>query len=384
MERHALKPCRRTATKTTPSKAVLDGFHSSGGDRESLWKSPRSSPRQTFRNSAGLNVISTSRSNRILIAEPEGFSQTAFEILAIAGEVDLQACRGAALRAAFDEYDAVWVRLAQQIGGGLLPERPRCRVLACPVTGLDHLDLHALRQRGIRVLSLRGETEFLKEVRATAELTLSLVLALLRNIPSAAQSVCEGIWNRDLFRGHELFGKTAGIVGMGRLGTIVAGCFQAFGMEVIGYDPRPDFPHGAARRVDELAPLIEASDVLSLHVSYGESTRHLIGREQLSRVRPGAVLVNTSRGGVVDERALLAALESGRLAGAALDVLDGEPHVDAGHPLVAYAREHSNLVIVPHIGGNTYESFEKTETFLARRLVEVLSTNERSPCKCES
>jgi D-3-phosphoglycerate dehydrogenase len=213
---------------------------------------------------------------------------------------------------------------------------------------------------------------------------LALALALLRNIPSAAQSVCQGFWNRDLFRGHELFGKTVGIVGMGRLGTIVAGCFRAFGMDVLGYDPRPDFPHGAARRVEDLDLLIEASDVLSLHVSYSESTRHLIGQEQLSRVRPGAVLVNTSRGGVVDEQALLAALEGGRLAGAALDVLDGEPHVDAGHPLVAYARERSNLLVVPHIGGNTYESFEKTETFLARRLVEVLSTSNGRPCRCES
>ena len=339
---------------------------------------------RTFLNSAGPNVISTSRSSRILIAEPEGFSQTALQILAIAGDVDLQACRGAALRAAFDQYDAIWVRLAQQIGGSLLPERPRCRVLACPVTGLDHLNMDDLAQRGIRVLSLRGESEFLKEVRATAELTLALALALLRNIPSAAQSVCQGFWNRDLFRGHELFGKTVGIVGMGRLGPIVAGCFRAFGMDVLGYDPRPDFPHGAARRVEDLDLLIEASDVLSLHVSYSESTRHLIGQEQLSRVRPGAVLVNTSRGGVVDEQALLAALEGGRLAGAALDVLDGEPHVDAGHPLVAYAREHSNLLVVPHIGGNTYESFEKTETFLARRLVEVLSTSNGRPCRCES
>jgi phosphoglycerate dehydrogenase-like enzyme len=122
-----------------------------------------------------------------------------------------------------------------------------------------------------------------------------------------------------------------------------------------------------------LDDLLAVADVVSLHVKYDAGTRHLIGRSQLAAMKPGAVLVNTSRGGVVNDAALLEALEAGRLAGAALDVLDGEPAIGADHPLVAYARRHENLLVVPHIGGNTWESFEKTEVFLAGRVVDALA-----------
>jgi phosphoglycerate dehydrogenase-like enzyme len=186
--------------------------------------------------------------------------------------------------------------------------------------------------------------------------------------------VREGGWNRDLFRGRELFGRTAGIVGVGRLGRLVAATFRALGMNVVGYDPRPDFPEEAARRIGSLDELLAESDVVTLHVSYDQTTRHLIGHKELAAMKPSAVLVNTSRGGVVDERALLDALEAGTLAGAALDVVDGEPNVGANHPLVEYARRHDNLIIVPHIGGSTVESFEKTEVFLAGRVLESLES----------
>jgi D-3-phosphoglycerate dehydrogenase len=277
------------------------------------------------------------------------------------------------LPAAFRDYDVVWMRLAHRVTADVLGPKPRCRVLAVPVTGLDHIDPEACAQRGVEVVSLRGETEFLKQVRATAELTVALALSLLRHIPAASQAVRQGIWDRDRFRGRELFGKTAGIVGMGRLGRIVADYFRAFQMRVIGYDPRPDFPCEAAERVETLGELLRCSDLVSLHVTYGPETQHLIGTRELGQMRPGAVLLNTSRGGVVDELALLQALESCHLAGAALDVLDSEPDIGPDHILIAYARRHDNLLLVPHLGGNTHESFEKTETFLAERVVEALA-----------
>ena len=140
----------------------------------------------------------------------------------------------------------MWFRLAHRIDKSFFEQPVRLRVLATPVTGLDHIDLEACRGHGVRVVSLKGEVEFLKSIRATAELTIALTLALLRQIPEAASSVEAGHWNRDAFRGRELFGRTAGLVGVGRLGTIVAGYLRAFGMEVLGYDPRPDFPHEAA------------------------------------------------------------------------------------------------------------------------------------------
>ena len=310
--------------------------------------------------------------NRIRILEPLDFSPQAVQILQSAGEVDLRGCSRDELPAVFAEYDVVWLRLARRIEGALLGAHPRCRYLATPVTGLDHVDLAACAARGIRVISLRGEVEFLREVRATAELTVGLALALLRHIPAAAAATRVGQWNRDAFRGGELYGRTAGIVGMGRLGTLVAGYLRAFGMTVLGCDPRDDFPHDAAERTATLNELLARSDLVVLLVSYDASTRGLLGAAQFRSMREGSYLINTSRGGVVDEQALLAALESGRLAGAALDVLDGEPDICPDHPLLAYARQHGNLLMVPHIGGNTRESFAKTEVFLANKVVDAL------------
>lgn len=308
---------------------------------------------------------------RILIAEPLDFSLRAKSILDRSADVTLQAVDSGELSNAFREYDAVWIRLATKITADMLGTNPRCRLLVTATTGLDHIDLNACRHLNINVLSLRSETDFLKQIRATAELTLALTLSLLRNIPAAAAAAARGEWNRDCFRGREVFGKTVGIVGMGRLGAIVAGYFRALGADVIGYDPRPDFPHEAARRSESLTRLLSQSDIVCVMVNYDAGTHHLLNDAALAAMKPGAVLVNTSRGGVIDERALIGALESKRLGGAALDVLDGEPNITAEHPLVQYAQNHSNLLLVPHIGGNTFESFEKTEIFLSEKVAAL-------------
>lgn len=312
--------------------------------------------------------------HRILIAEPQDFSPRAVSILQQIGQVDLRTCESKDLRKAIEDYDVFWFRLAHRMSRELLAGDIRCKILATPVTGIDHIDLTACSEQGIRVVCLRGEYEFLKKVRATAELTIGLTLALLRHIPDATESVKAGTWNRDLFRGRELFEKTAGIVGMGRLGNIVAGYFRAFGMRVIGYDPRPDFPLDKAERAESLAALLEQSDIVSIHANYDESTKGLFRVEHFEKMKKSAILINTSRGGIVDDKALLWALETGQIAGAALDVLDGEPTIEQDHPVLEYARIHSNLLVSPHIGGNTEESFVKTENFLALRVLELART----------
>lgn len=307
---------------------------------------------------------------RVLIAEPRDFSAEAVALLRTAAEVELD--DRVPLARALAEFDVLWLRLGHRLDAEALKATARCWIVACPVTGLDHIDLAACAARGVRVLSLRGETAFLRRVRATAEHTLALTLALLRRLPAAHGAVLQGQWDRDRWRGGELYEKTAGLVGLGRLGTIVAGYLRALGMRVLGYDPRDDFPHDAAERVATLERLLAQADLISLHVSYGPETHHLLGAAQLALLKPGALLVNTARGGVVDGAALLAALRAGRLAGAALDVLEGEPRIGVDHPLVAYAREHDNLLLTPHLGGNTRESFIKTEVFLAQKVVAAL------------
>jgi D-3-phosphoglycerate dehydrogenase len=309
---------------------------------------------------------------RILLAEPADFSPAALAILERNAEVVAEPRDADGMRRALNEFDAIWFRLGHRITAEMLGAGTRCRLLATPVTGLDHIDLEACARQGVRVVSLRGEVDFLRTVRATAELTVALMLGLMRRLVPAAGHVAGGGWNRDEFRGHELHGKVLGIVGMGRLGQIVAGYADAFGMDVIGFDPRPDYPAVRGRRADSLDDLLRESQIVSLHVSYGPSTRRLIGAREFALMRPDAVLINTARGGVIDEAALLRALDEQGIAGAALDVLADEPAIGTDHPLVRYAGRRDNLLLTPHIGGNTTESFEKTEVFLAGRVVAAL------------
>lgn len=311
------------------------------------------------------------RRAEVLIGEPDGFSASALARLREVAEVRLERLSQQDIPGALDRCDVFWFRLGFRLDADAIAGARRCRILATPVTGLDHIDLTACARAGIAVVSLRGEADFLREVRATAELTVALAIALLRHLPAANADVLHGHWDRTKFRGRELFGKTAGVVGMGRLGGIVAGYLSALGMEVIGFDPFASTPD--VETLTDLGQLFERSDLVTLHAAYDRfSTRHLIDGHLLARTKPGAVLVNTARGGLIDEGALLEALESGRLSGAALDVIDGEPHVPIDHPLVRYARTHDNLLLVPHLGGNTVESFEKTERFLADRVADAI------------
>jgi len=272
--------------------------------------------------------------------------------------VELRQSTAVELIAALTSYDVIWFRLAHRIDAAALSQAKRCKVIATPVTGLDHVDLEACTRAGIRVVSLRGEVEFLREVRATAELTVALALALMRHISPAANSVREGRWNRDLFRGRELFGKTAGLVGVGRLGSIVGSYLQAFGMRVVGWDKRADFPD-SIEQVQGLPELLGQADLISVHLSLDASTTGLLGHHALVMAKSGAWLINTARGGIVDEPALLEALDSGHLAGAALDVLCGEPGIDANNPMVRYAQTHDNPPSSSRIWGEIPKSHSR-------------------------
>jgi D-3-phosphoglycerate dehydrogenase / 2-oxoglutarate reductase len=303
----------------------------------------------------------------ILVAECRSFPAEAVRMLGEAGNVRLADLNRGEMANCLADVDVLWVRLRNQIDEALLDAAPRLKVIASPTTGLTHIDLAAVRRRGIRVVSLQGERDFLEDVRATAEHTIALMLALLRSIPAAVAHVQGGGWNRDLFRGHELYRKTVGIVGYGRLGRIVARYLEAFDARLLLTDPL------LGESSVPLNVLLDGSDIVTLHVNCTPDNRHFFSRDCFARMRPGSWFINTSRGELVDEAALLAALRAGRLAGAAIDVLDQEGcHEGAVPEVVRYARTHGNLIATPHIGGCTYESMEKTEMFLARKLVNVL------------
>jgi D-3-phosphoglycerate dehydrogenase len=307
---------------------------------------------------------------KILVAEAEGFPTQAAMILRELGQVSFADLDRRALVGAVREIEILWIRLRNRIDTEILNAAPHLKVIVTPTTGLNHIDLEAAYGRGITVLSLRGEVEFLRDVRATAEHTLALILLLLRHIPAAMTHVHNGGWNRDFFKGHELYGKTVGIIGYGRLGKIVGRYLQALNVRVLVTDPHVD-TNGIQRglRPVSLAQLLREADIVTLHVNLVEETYNFFGRRQFTQMKPGAYFINTARGELVDESALLDALQSGQISGAAVDVLcDERSEGMADHPLVKYARTHENVLITPHIGGYTFESLEKSEIFLTKKL----------------
>ncbi len=313
---------------------------------------------------------------RILNAEAHGYCEEARTILKELGALTEGDLNREELLAQIGEHDVLIVRLAHQVDRDVIDAGHHLKAIVSATTGLDHIDVAYAQSRGIKVLSLKGETAFLDTVWATVEHTWALLLALQRHIPHAYASVQRGEWDRDRFRGCELYGKRLGIVGLGRIGRKVARYGLAFHMDVLAYDPYATAWVDGVTRCPTLASVLSQSDVLTLHVPLNDETEGCIGAEELARLPEGAVLINTARGAVLDEGALVGALESGHLAGAALDVIcyEREAALRRSSPLLVYAATHHNLLVTPHIGGATFDSMAKTEVFMARTLASVLRT----------
>lgn len=307
---------------------------------------------------------------RILNAESENYSDDAAQVLRQIGHVDLEDLTRTQLLDRIKQYDALIVRLGFQVDQDIMDAAPQLKVIVSATTGVDHLDLAYAQQRGITVLTLRGEVDFLRTIPATVEHTLGLMLGLIRRIPWAYASVQRGEWTRDAFKGHDLAGRQLGIIGLGRIGEKVAQIADAFGMTVYAYDPyREVFPRFVQRKAT-LAALLAEANILSIHVPLNVETTRFIDADAFNHLPPHAYVVNTARGDILAESALLDALTSGRIAGAALDVIPGERNLAERHNsrLIAYARQHDNLLITPHIGGATIESMAMTEVFMAKKL----------------
>ncbi len=312
----------------------------------------------------------------ILNAEPEGYSRKAYEVLDAIGNVVEEECDRKRLFALIPEINILIVRLGHRVDNELFEKASKLKIVVTATTGLNHIDLDAAAMHGITVLSLKGERAFLDSLTATAELTWSLLLALVRKLPEAIEHVNHGGWDRDLFKGNQLKEKVLGIVGYGRLGSIVARYGHAFDMRVIATDP---FVADMGLDVEkvEMTELLSTADVISLHVNYDETTHGMMDEKAFQKVKPGAVLVNTSRGELIDEKAMLKALDLGTLSGVALDVLSSESNKTASWPndSEVWKRLSSdlNILIAPHIGGATFESMEETEIFMANKLKRYIN-----------
>lgn len=305
---------------------------------------------------------------RIVVAE--FMDQGAVATLGAAHDVLYDATlvdRAAELQRAMADADALIVRNRTRVDAALLEHAPSLRVVGRLGVGLDNIDVAACRARGIKVIPATGANAL-----AVAEYVIFTAMALLRGVAAATPDVAGGKWPRAaLSSGRELAGKTMGLVGFGSIGREVARLAQALGMLVIAHDPvlAQDDPAWQQLQVRPCAfdALLAQGDVVSLHVPLTSATRHLIGAEALARMKPDAVLVNTARGGVVDEAALASALRHGRLGGAAIDVFETEP-LPAGSVLSDAPR----LILTPHIAGVTAESNVRVSTLIAREVAAAL------------
>jgi D-3-phosphoglycerate dehydrogenase len=282
-----------------------------------------------------------------------------FEVMVTAGEPER-------LERELARAHALVVRSDTKVTAERIANAPQLTVIGRAGTGVDNIDVDAATRRGIAVLTAPGANTV-----STAEHTVALLLALLRRIPLAAQSMQEGRWDRKRFAGSELAGKRLGVIGLGRIGARVARIAKAFGMQIAAYDPFLTVERAEELGVESLAldDVLRTADVVTLHLPLSDETRHLMNRERLALMKPGAVVINAARGGLIDDQALVDAIEAGALAGAALDVFDPEP-LPAESPL----RGSERILLTPHLAASTSEAQDRVATEICRYVRDALIT----------
>ena len=260
-------------------------------------------------------------------------------------------------------YEIVVVRSRTTVTSEVIDMAERCQVIARVGVGLDNIDQEAAAAKGIRVINaVEGA------MNAVAELVMASMLSLARRVPRGDRAMREGRWLKKELKGTELRGKYLGIVGVGNIGKRLGRLARAFNMNIIGYDVipiDPEFSREVGLMKADLDTLLQSSDYVSLHVPLLDSTRHMINAERISKMKKTACIINTSRGGTIDEDALYQALKEGRLGGAALDVFEKEPAV--GTPLA----QLDNVVLTPHIGAQTAEAQALAANVIAEKIVQI-------------
>ncbi|GAB4531437.1 MAG: hypothetical protein Fur0018_19390 [Anaerolineales bacterium] len=296
----------------------------------------------------------------------DGLSQEAYPILGKVGRVDdREGISPEELAEVIAEYDAIIVRGRTKLRANLLEKASNLKVIGRAGVGVDNIDLAIAQQKGITVVNAP-----MASTLAVAELTIGLMFAVARAIPRADAGMKSGQWLKKQLEGGEINGKTLGVIGLGRIGTAVAERAVALGMQVIGFDAfepaRKAFAEKGFAVVESLDDLYPQADYLTLHIPLTPQTRNLIDGQALGKMKPGVRLICAARGGVIDETALLGALESGHVAAAGLDVFATEP------PGLTALVAHPNVVCTPHIGAQTVEAQDRAAVDIATEVAAAL------------
>ncbi len=302
----------------------------------------------------------------------EGISARAAELFTRAGYTNVtrhpKALDGVALLDAVQGAHILGIRSRTQLTGAVMQQAAPLMGVGCFCIGTDQVELDTARDRGVPVFNAP-----FSNTRSVAELTIGEIVMLLRRIPSRSNAAHAGGWDKSADGSFEVRGKTLGIIGYGNIGTQLSTLAEAFGMRVVYYDRTDKLRHGNTEPVSTLAELLALADVVSLHVPDLPSTRGMIGAAEIAAMRPGAYLINNSRGTVVDLDALAVALRSGHLAGAAVDVFPTEPR-SATDRFASPLQGLANVILTPHIGGSTVEAQERIGEEVARKLLDFAET----------
>jgi D-3-phosphoglycerate dehydrogenase / 2-oxoglutarate reductase len=309
---------------------------------------------------------------RIRILLLEGVHDSAVELMARAGYVQVvrhpKALDGEALLEAVRGVHLIGIRSRTQLTEEVFAAADRLVAVGCFCIGTNQVDLRAARVRGIPVFNAP-----FSNTRSVAELVVGEIVMLMRRIPDKSAAAHRGMWDKSAAGSHEVRGKTLGIVGYGNIGSQLSVLAEAFGMRVIYHDIQDRLPHGNAQKAASLHDLLGRADVVSLHVPETAATEGMIGPDEIAAMKPGALLINNSRGTVVDLDAAAAALRERRIAGAAIDVFPTEP-ASNNEKFVSPLQNLPNVLLTPHIGGSTAEAQERIGEEVGRRLVEYSDT----------
>ncbi|NOY78263.1 MAG: hydroxyacid dehydrogenase [Calditrichaeota bacterium] len=301
--------------------------------------------------------------NKIRILIPDDLPQ---ECLSIFKSADFEVIFNPAMPPedileAVKEADGMVVRSKVKVTREIIESGDRLKLIGRAGVGYDNIDVAAATEKGIAVMNVPGANAV-----SVAELTLAMMLMLARNLIEANQSTKAGKWEKKRLKGNEIMGKTLGLLGLGMVGVEVAKRGIGFGMKVIANDPRftPDSDVPFNVKIVGLDELLAQSDYISLHLPLNESTRHMFNEDMFQKCKKGVRIINCARGGIIDENALYRALQSGQVAGAALDVFEKEP------PKESPLRDLPNVIMTPHIGASTVEAQIRVATKVARQMVE--------------